>query len=142
MGNVKIAARENNHYVLRLDDKEELIEAITAFAEKNGIASGVFWGIGAAEKATIAFYEIADKKYLEKHVAERLEIASVTGNIAMLDGKTTIHAHGVFSDSAMKAQAGHVKALTVSPTCEIFLIAFSDSINRAYDEKSGLNLLL
>lgn len=89
----------------------------------------------------LAWYNLKQKEYVNKTVAENLEIATVTGNVAMKEEEMIIHAHGVFSDKDMQTVAGHVNTMKVSAACEVFLIKLDGKIEREFDETTGLKLL-
>lgn len=138
---MQIILQENNIYVLRFDRDEEVIEALGGFAAGKNITAGFFFGIGACDETILSFYDIDKKEYIDQNIKEHLEIANLSGNIAVLDGKTVIHSHGVFSDSTMRAYAGHVKKLVVSATCEVVLKKMDGEMKRAMNKDIGLNLL-
>jgi len=100
-----------------------------------------FRAIGSAEAVTISWYNGEKKEYTDKHMQETLEIISLTGNIALLEEKAFVHAHGSFSNEAMEIFAGHVKKLEVGATCEIILEKLEGTMERTYSEEIGLNLL-
>ncbi|MFY9462116.1 MAG: PPC domain-containing DNA-binding protein, partial [Candidatus Sungiibacteriota bacterium] len=131
----------NNKYILRFDRDEELLEALRTFCDAENIAAGFFFCLGAAEKITIAYYNIAKKEYEDKNIDAHLEITSMLGNISTLEGRVAIHSHGNFSDKDMRVYGGHVKKLVVSATCEVILEKFEGKIGRAPDKDIGLNLL-
>ena len=138
---MKIIFKSKNKYVIRFDKGEELIGKLIDFCKKRKINSGYFIGIGAGEKAILSFYNIHKKEYIDKEIEQNFEIAGLQGNIAKMKKETIIHAHGVLSDSKMQAQAGHIKKLIVSATCEIVLEKFEDKIERQYSAEIGLNLM-
>ena len=138
---MKLILHENNKYVLRFDRDEELLEALRTFCDAESVASGFFFCLGAAEKITIAYYNINKKEYEDKDLDIHLEITSMLGNISTSDGRVTIHCHGNFSDKDMRVYGGHVKKLAVSATCEVILEKFEGKIGRALDKDIGLNLL-
>lgn len=137
---MEIISRQKNIFLLRFDRGDEVIASLKAFAGKNKISAGFFSGIGAADKITISYYDLKNKKYIDKDF-QGLEIINLAGNIAILDKEIVIHGHGVFSDKKMRALAGHVKKLTVSATCEMALTAFRGKWERTYSKETGLNLL-
>jgi predicted DNA-binding protein with PD1-like motif len=66
---------------------------------------------------------------------------SITGNISYFEEKVFIHAHGSFGRNDFSTLSGHVTDLTVGATLEIFLTDLDVTIERVYDEDSGLKLL-
>lgn len=147
---MKIILQGKNNYVLRFDAGEELIKELADFCLKEKINAGSLSGIGSAQNIIIAYYNLDTKQYEDATVERRLEIISLSGNIALLNdvprktssrGKPYAHIHGTFSDADMQPISGHVKKLIVSATCEIVLIKLEGEMRRAYDPKTGLNLL-
>lgn len=131
----------NNGYIVRLIHGEDLIPTIQKFCEENAVTSSSFQAIGAIENATLGFYHLDKKEYSWKEISTAHEIVSLTGNVAMVDGRPFIHAHTVLSNSEFQTIGGHLKNATVGATCEIFLTVFSTTIERIYDEETGLKLL-
>jgi predicted DNA-binding protein with PD1-like motif len=128
-------------FIIRLQKNEKLIEQLTKFCAKNKIHSGSISGLGAALKAEIGFYHLDQKQYTWKTFDQPLEIATLTGNIAMVDAKPFLHIHTALSDQNFQCLAGHLKELTVGATCEIHIAPFDGQIRRIHDEKIGLKLL-
>ena len=120
---------------------EEVIGGIIAFCKERGIAGAHFSVIGACKELTLAYYDLAEKRYLDHEILEDSEIVSVTGNIGLLNSDIVIHAHGVFGKRNLETVGGHIKKLVVSATGEVALTAFSGAITRAYDPSTGLNLI-
>ena len=75
------------------------------------------------------------------NVFSELEIVSLLGNIAWKQDEVIAHAHGSFSNQQMQVVGGHVAKLVVGAACEIMLEKFEGHIEKAFDEKIGLNLM-
>jgi len=138
---VKVILKENNVYLLRCDKNEEVLEQLLSFATSEKITAAVFQAIGASREVVLAYYDLEKKEYLDRTFSEDLEIVSVTGNIAHMNSKPILHAHGVFSNRALKTFGGHIKKLVVSATCEVMLTKLQGELIRSFDEETGLNLL-
>lgn len=138
---MEIILKDNNTYVLRVERGNDALEELQKFCSENQITAGFFRAIGSAEKITISWYNVDKKEYTDKRMQDALEIISLTGNIAMLDGQAYVHAHGCFSNEAMQTFAGHVKKLEVGATCEIVLEKLEGAMERTYSKDIGLNLL-
>lgn len=132
---------DGNTIILRFDKNEDVIKGLIDYCKKQQVTAAHLTGLGACGSVTLSFYDLHKKKYLDKKFDEELEILGITGNIAKLDEKTVLHAHGVFGKQNYQTIGGHVKELIVSATCEIHLTILNDTIKRAYDKKTGLNLL-
>ncbi|MCK5023746.1 MAG: DNA-binding protein, partial [Candidatus Aenigmarchaeota archaeon] len=130
------------HYVIRLEKGEKVIEKLTEFCKKTGTKSGHFAGIGGLSEAKIGHLSIEKKKYHSKVFKDSLlELISLQGNVTMSEGEVKIHAHILIGDSKFRTFGGHLMEAKVLPTCEIVLFPFSETINRKHNERIGLQLL-
>lgn len=128
-------------HILRLNKGEKAISSILNFCQKNDIQSAWFSALGAADEVKLAFYDLSKKTFSRKTITKSLEIASLTGNIATLEGKLVSHCHVVLSDKKMKTCGGHLDELVVAATCEVILHPLDLILTRKYSEEIGLNLL-
>lgn len=141
------------HFLLRLIKDESVLDAITEFCKKEQIHAGIFSAIGAVKNSTIGFYDLGSKQYGRKEYPDAMEVASMTGNIALVypegsrggDGAPFIHCHCVLSGIAEGSQnqpiGGHVFSTTVAVTLEVSLVAYEGDISRTLDNDIGLKLL-
>lgn len=132
--------KSNYEIVIRLDDGDEIIESLKTICRKEKIESGLISGIGAARKAEISHYNTKEKKYNRKKFEGMLEIISLSGNIALLNGEPAPHLHVAISKHDFSTLSGHLMSAEVYPTCEIVLTPIHTRIERKKDEKTGLNL--
>ncbi len=130
-----------NTHIFRLKKGEELVSSVLNFCQKIYIESAWFSALGAAKQSKLAFYDLNSKSFIRKNFMESLEIVSLVGNIATLDGKLVSHCHVVLSDKNMKTYGGHLDKLIVAATCEIILKPVQIKLTRKYSEEIGLNLL-
>ncbi|MGB7622841.1 MAG: PPC domain-containing DNA-binding protein [Terriglobia bacterium] len=128
-------------YIVILVPGEEVITSLTRFAEQQHIRSGSITGIGAVEKSTLAYYDLDQKKYLPREFPDRMELVSLQGNYAYLNGKPFVHCHIVISGLDFVAYSGHLMKATISATAEIFVTVTPNEISRGPDELTGLNLI-
>ncbi len=128
-------------YLVVLELGEEIIASLTRFAEQQKILSGAITGIGAVEKTTLAYYDLDQKKYLQQEFPDRMELVSLNGNFASLNGKPFAHLHGVVSGRDYVAHGGHLMRATIAATGEIFITVTDNAIMRGPDEVTGLNLI-
>lgn len=138
---MKLILKDDHRYILRFDRGEDVIDALKQFAIKEKIGAATFSGLGATDEISISWFDPDEKQYHDHLLTKKLEIVSLNGNIALLDGQPIVHAHGSFSDVELHNRSGHVKKLIVSATCEVSLIAMNGEITRTFDEQSGLYLM-
>ena len=133
--------KDKDNYILRLEKGEEIISTLTQFCKEENITTGFFSGIGAILSAELAFYNLFKKEYELKELSETHEIASLTGNIALVENSPFVHIHCVLSNNKFECFGGHLKNGVVGATCELYLAKETTTIERKFDEKIGLKLL-
>lgn len=138
---MKCILRSAGRAVLRFDLGEEVLAALQAWCEAEKIFAGHFSAIGAASLAELSWYDTEEKRYADKTIEGKWEIVGVTGFITQKDGHAHVHTHGSFSDEHMEMRGGHIKKLIVGATCEMALTIHDGTIERAFDEATGLHLM-
>jgi hypothetical protein len=128
-------------YLLRLDPDEDIVGAITRFADDRRIDSGVVSGIGSVHHAVLGYLDRPSKEYLRRTIEPDCEIVSLAGNIALKDGRPYAHVHVTLGTRDFQAVAGHLFEGKVAATCELIVRALPGSVLRRKDEASGLYLL-
>ena len=131
----------NDTYVIRLDRGEEVMTVLTDLCQREGIQLGSVAGIGAADRAILCLYDVVEKAYSKQVFNEPMEIISLMGTVSCKQGKTHLHLHATLSDAHMQAHGGHVNALVIGGTGEIFLRALPGQVGRRLDKETGLNVL-
>lgn len=130
-------------FVIKLERGEKVLATLIDFCEKRGIKGGVLHAIGAVKNTEIGYYNLEKREYFFKLIPEDKEVASMTGNIALVDGKPFIHAHAVLSsmDDTLSCIGAHIKEAEVAVTLEVYLTPFPVTFERKYDEDTGLKLM-
>ena len=119
----------------------ELASAITSFVKARGITSGSIYGIGAVNSATLRFFDPSTQKYIDKTFDGQMEIANLTGNIAVKDGGDLIHLHVTLGTRDYQALAGHLLAASLSGAGEFVVETMPGiELEKSFDKNIGLNL--
>ncbi len=127
--------------VARLRHGGDLLAEIVALAERHGIEAGALQGLGALQRARLAFYDQATHEYREHAVGEPLELTALTGNISRRDGGVAAHVHLTLADGEGQAFGGHAAVGCVIFACELTLTELvGPPLERDYDETTGLPL--
>ncbi len=129
-----------NKYIVSIDNHTEIADALLSFCSETGIKSGSISGIGAIDSMTLRFFNPATKKYVDRQFNEQMEIASLLGNVSILDGKTYLHLHIVAGRSDYSTLGGHLLSARLSGAGEFFVEDFGVDAERAYSEEIGLNI--
>lgn len=138
---MRVITKNDHEFLLRFDRGESALDKLVEFCISENVTAAWFSGIGAADEVILSYYNLPTKSYQDKTFSQEVEVLGITGNIAILDGKTVFHCHGTIGDEKYQVFGGHFKKLVVSATLEIYLSAFPGEITRGFDEPTGLNLL-
>lgn len=130
-------------FVVILDTGDEVMSCIKAFAEKEGLSAAQFSAIGAMSRATLAYFDWEERKYIPIPVEEQVEVASLIGDIAIshTDNSRSIHIHVVVGRRNGSAMAGHLLEGHVRPTLELMLTESPAHLRKSIDSQSGLPLI-
>ncbi len=130
-------------FLIRLERNEKVVASLTDFCARRGIQGGSFHAIGALKHAEIGYYSLEKREYFFHLFPEDREVASMTGNITLVDGAPFLHVHAVLSacDDSLAVIGGHLKEAEVAVTLEVFLTPFSTSVSRLINDDVGLKLL-
>jgi uncharacterized protein len=130
-----------NAFVLVLDTGDAVVETLTQFARGNSVTAAFFFGIGAFEDVTIAFFNLAKKEYEHIPINEQVEVTSLIGNMSIYNGEPKIHAHVVVGKRDGSAHSGHLIEGIVRPTLEVYLRTSAGELRRRLDPVTDLPLL-
>ena len=127
-------------YMLRIDVGEEIIESLKAVCAREGIRLAQVSAIGAADKASVGVYDLAEKRYHREDLEGFMEIANLSGSVTEMNGEPYIHLHATLADQRNVVHGGHVISMRVGATCEMFVQVLDGSVTREQDEGLGINL--
>ena len=128
-------------YLLVMDQGDEAVSEITAFAKANDVNAASLTAIGACTSATLAYFDSEKGEYINRRFIEQMEIASLIGDIANDDGQPALHAHIVLGRRDYSALAGHLVEIHVFPTMEIILTETPAHLRKRLDKSTGLPLI-
>lgn len=121
---------------------DEAMACLKQFADAEHITSAQFTAIGAFETAVLGYFDWSSKEYRRNPVDEQVEVASLTGDIAIgPDGKPALHIHCVLGRRDGSALAGHLIEGRVRPTLEVILVESPAHLRKRHDPESGLALI-
>jgi predicted DNA-binding protein with PD1-like motif len=129
------------HFLLVFDTGDEIAAGLEKFAGEQQLLHARFHALGAFERVTVAFFNLATKQYEKTEIKEQVEVMSLIGNITIFDGKPKLHAHVVVGKRDITAHGGHLVEGYVRPTLEVSLTAFDKVVVRKTDPATGLPLI-
>src|SRR5438876_149796 len=136
------ADTEAQLHVIILDAGEEAFAALTRFANEAGISAASLTAIGAFERATVGWFDLASKNYRKIEVNEQCEVLSAIGDVAVGDdGKPSLHVHIVLGLADGSTRGGQLLAGTVRPTLEVVLTEVPATLRRKKRADLGIALI-
>ena len=120
-------------YVVRIFKGEKLMENLLKFCVRENIEGAYFHGLGAVSEAEFGYYDLSKKEYVFTKYKDMMEVVSMTGNVALFEGKKVLHVHAVFSDTDNRTLGGHIKEATVGVTIEVHIADCEEKYERTYD---------
>lgn len=138
-----VGAREQAQvHVVVLDPGEEAFAALTRFANESGLSAASLTAIGAFERTTVGWFDMASKRYRKIEVNEQCEVLSAIGDIAVGDdGKPSLHVLIVLGLADGSTRGGHLLAGTVRPTLEVILTEVPATLRRRKRADLGIALI-
>ena len=129
-----------NTYMLRIDVGEEIVDSLKEMCAREGIRLAQVSAIGAADRAAVGVYDLAEKQYHREDLEGFMEIANLSGSVTAMNGEPYIHLHATLADQRNLLHGGHVISLRVGATCEMFVQVLDGAVTREKDEGLGINL--
>jgi len=126
--------REASRIFIRLETGDDVHSSLVAAAAEHGVGSGWFNGIGAARDVLLGYYDLERRDY------DRTAVESDVGPLSVLDGKPHVHLHAIVSDRTCVTRGGHLFRAVTAATLEFVLFVSGETIERTFDESTGLNL--
>ena len=134
-------AASQTHLIV-LDSGEEAFAALTRFVNAENITAASISAIGAFQKATVGWFDLASKSYRKIAVDEQCEVLSAIGDVAVGDdGKASLHIHIVLGLADGSTRGGHFLEGTVRPTLEVMLTEAPVKLRRRKRADLGIALI-
>jgi hypothetical protein len=128
-------------YFLRLERGEDVPGTIAKFIAQQKLGGAFFTGLGAVEGVKLGYYDLHQRKYLDRDYPGDVELANMTGNVTYVDGEPFTHAHATIMTADFETFSGHLFSARVAVTVEVNLVATDHRIVREQDDETGLKLM-
>ncbi len=137
---MKYARLSENTSALRLEPGDDIHETLQRFCAEQGIDNAQITGIGSVDAPTLAHYSMPTKQFSDMRLAGIFEVASLLGNVALIDGQPFAHLHVTLSDPQMMARAGHLVKGECSATLELFITSYPAHHTKTQNDHIGLKV--
>lgn len=128
-------------YALIFDIGDEVISTLNDFARIQNLKASQFTAIGAFKESVLKYFDWEKKEYKQIPVNEQTEVLALTGDIALKEGKQTVHAHVVLGKPDGSTCGGHLEKGYVRPTLEVILTESPSYLKKKYNEEAKLFLI-
>ncbi|NCD70674.1 PPC domain-containing DNA-binding protein [Mucilaginibacter agri] len=128
-------------YVLVFAKGDEVMSGLTEFAQKYKVTSASFTAIGDATSSKFGWFDKDKKMFKVFSLNEQAEITSMVGDISIINGKPSVHAHVNVADQNGMVHGGHLIEAFVYPTLEVVVTVTPAILHKQYDAESNINLL-
>ncbi len=132
--------RFGNKIIARMDKGEEILAKIKEISVKENIKLASVQALGATDEFTVGVYKVDEKKYYANEFKGYFEIVSLTGTVNTMNGEFYTHIHMSAGNDKGEVFGGHLNKAVVSATCEMVIDIIDGSVDRKYDEETGLNV--
>jgi uncharacterized protein len=120
---------------------DEPFAGLTEFAEQYHVQSAHFTAIGGFSDVRLAWFDLQKKMFRVNPVDQQVEVASLIGDIALLNGKPQVHMHCVVALPDGSTRGGHILGAHVSPLLEVFVTADPTPLYKKHNAATGLTLM-
>jgi uncharacterized protein len=120
---------------------DEPYAGLTQFAADQHIQSAHFTAIGGFKDARLAWFDLDRKMFRVIPIDQQVEVVSLVGDIALLDGKPQVHMHCVVAYPDGTTRGGHILGAHVTPLLEVFVTADPVTLVKKRDPDRGLTLI-
>ena len=128
-------------FVGRLATGSDLVEEIERFCTEREVVAAQVTVIGAVRRASFAYYEQVEHRYVELSSETHHEVVGFVGNVSLRDNRPFLHAHATFADASGATVGGHLLRGCEVFAAEVMIRELGDvSLVRVHDEETGLAL--
>jgi uncharacterized protein len=128
-------------YAVIFSTGDEAYSGLRAFAQKYNVTSAHFTAIGAISGATLAWLDTGRKQYKVMPFSGQMEVVSMSGDIALSQGKPFVHTHAVLGLPDGTTRGGHVVEMFVRPTLEVMVTVDPRSMQRVHDPETDMTII-
>jgi uncharacterized protein len=100
---------------------DELMSGMTDFAEKNNLKLSEVRGLGGISSAVVSAYDPEKGAFKRFNIDQKGEIASLQGEITIVNGKPSFHAHVIFVLVDGTVHGGHLVEAHINPVADLFV---------------------
>lgn len=128
-------------YAIIFAPGDEIMSGLNEFAAKYHVASAHFTAIGDVENAKVGWYDKQRKMFKVNAIGQPCEVTSLTGDVAIYNGKPVVHAHINLATSDGIVHGGHLLQAYVGPTLEVMMTVEPATLYKKLNPQFGAALI-
>jgi uncharacterized protein len=128
-------------YAIIFAPGDEILSGLQEFAARYNVQSAHFTAIGDAKSVKFGWYDKSKKMFKVTALNSYAEITSLVGDIALINGKPSVHAHIALATEDGMVHGGHLLEAFIEPTLEVMMTVEPVPLNKKPDPKLGINVI-
>lgn len=128
-------------YAVIFKPGDEVLAGLTEFAQKEHLGASRITGIGSFQDATLGWFDEGRKMFRAIRITDQVEVTSLLGDVAMLNGKPVVHVHVTVAHEDGHVTGGHLIEAHVRPTLEVLVTEYPHAMVKQSDPNTGLSLI-
>ncbi|GIG87169.1 PPC domain-containing DNA-binding protein [Plantactinospora endophytica] len=141
MRDVELAGEGRRVVVIAVEQGEEAVAAVNEVARRRQIHAAQVTAVGGFADAEVGYFDRPTRDYLRIPVAEQVEVLSLVGDIAEVEGEPALHVHAVLGRRDGSTVGGHLLRGEVWPTLEVVVTEVAAGLAKRVDPETGVALL-
>jgi predicted DNA-binding protein with PD1-like motif len=125
---------------IRLDSGEEVNACLQDFARREILSATSFTACGAFQDAVLGYLEAEKQDYKRNALDRPTQVVSLVGDIALHNGRPTIHMRAVLGDNEGTKFDGFLLEAHVDRNLEVIMTESPVQLHKGYDADAGLAL--
>jgi uncharacterized protein len=128
-------------YAIIFAPGDEILSGLQEFAARYNVQSAHFTAIGDAKSVKFGWYDKSKKMFKVTALNSYAEITSLVGDIAIINGKPSVHAHIALATEDGMVHGGHLLEAFIEPTLEVMMTVEPVPLNKKPDPQFGINVI-
>lgn len=141
MRDVELANDGRRVVVIAVERGEEAVAAVNEVARRRGIRAAQVTAVGGFQTAEVGYFDREARDYVPIPVSEQVEVLSLVGDIADVNGEPALHVHAVLGRRDGSTVGGHLRRGEVWPTLEVIVTEVAVELAKRVDPETGVALL-
>jgi predicted DNA-binding protein with PD1-like motif len=127
--------------VVVCDKGDEALGCVLDAVGQHGVRAAQVTAVGGLQAGELGYFDRSRRDYSRIPVDEQVEVLSLIGDVAQIDGKPQLHLHAVLGRHDGSTVGGHLLRGEVWPTLEVIVREVAPELAKRFDPETGLALL-